>query len=454
MGEASGAPRPAGAATAGVSGVSAPLVATQGHIAATTEIAVIGAGVVAHAVAVRLAQAGHEVTMVAPGELGDGASYGNAGVIADYAVLPIGTPAVLRALPSLLFDRNSPLAIRRAALLSLAPWLLRFLGQSLPGPAHRNARAIAALLAPSPDEWRGLAADIGATDLLRQRGALHLYETPRQHAAAAGERAWRKAMGVNMEPVAAHEIAQLEPGLRGVPLAGAVLFPDTLSVTDPGEMLRHLALAAEALGVARIVGRAEALRRRGGGVEIGGVQTGGVQTGGAGFGLRAARAVVAAGAHSRPLALAAGDRVPLDTERGYHLEFDMADLPVTRPATPTGRGFYFSPMQGRLRVAGTVELGGLGAPPSPHRLARLEEGARALLPDLPPPDRTWMGFRPSVPDSVPVIGPSRGGDEILFAFGHGHLGLTLAPITARIIAALVAGKPPPLPLEPYLSSRF
>lgn len=410
----------------------------------SAEIAVIGAGVVGHSVALRLAQAGHEVVMVAPRGLGDGASYGNAGVIADYAVLPVGTPDVLRALPSLLFDRTSPLAIRRAALPTLAPWLLRFLRESLPGPARRNAQAIAALLADSAAEWRELAGEIGAGAALRPNGALYLYETPEALEAARGELAWRQSMGVRVELLGAGEIAGMEPALAGAGAAGAAFFPDTLSVADPGAVLGHLATAVAGLGVARITDRAEAIRRRGGGVEIEG----------ASFVLRARRAVIAAGAHSRPLALAAGDRVPLDTERGYHLEFDMAEPPLSRPVSPVSRGFYFCPMAGRLRVAGTVELGGLDAGPSPHRLARLEEGARAILPDLPAPDRSWMGFRPSVPDSVPVIGPSRAGGEIVMAFGHGHLGLTLAPMTARMVAALIAGREPPVPLAPYLPARF
>ena len=150
--------------------------------------------------------------------------------------------------------------------------------------------------------------------------------------------------------------------------------------------------------------------------------------------------VIAAGAHSRALAAQAGDRVPLDTERGYHVEWDMDAPRLTRPTCPTARGFYLCPMAGRLRVAGTVELGGLTAPPSPHRIARLVEGARAIFPDLGEPDRDWMGFRPSMPDSLPVIGPSRGGAEVIHAFGHGHLGVTLAPVTARIVADLIAGR--------------
>lgn len=409
-----------------------------------TEIAVIGAGVVGQAIALRLAQDGREVMLIAPADPGDGASYGNAGVIADYAVLPIGTPDVLRALPSLLFDRASPLAIRRAALPTLAPWLVRFAWQSLPGQARRNAQALAALLALAAEEWRTLAAELDVRAMLRPRGALYLYDTERTLEAAKAELAWRKAHGVRVDLIGADDLRQLEPGLPAGVAAGAAFFPDTLSLGDPGRMLGHLAAGVAAAGVDRLLAPATGLRRRGGGVEV--QTTAGPVT--------ARRVVIAAGAYSRPLALAAGDRVPLDTERGYHLEFDLATMPLSRPVTPTSRGFYFCPMEGRLRVAGTVELGGLDAPPSPHHLARLEEGARAILPDLPAPARSWMGFRPSVPDSVPVIGPSRAGAEVLMAFGHGHLGLTLAPITARLVADLVADRAPLIPLAAYRPSRF
>ncbi|MGL5011235.1 MAG: NAD(P)/FAD-dependent oxidoreductase, partial [Paracoccaceae bacterium] len=152
------------------------------------------------------------------------------------------------------------------------------------------------------------------------------------------------------------------------------------------------------------------------------------------------RVVIAAGAHSRALARMAGDRVPLDTERGYHVEWDMEVPRLTRPACPTARGFYLCPMAGRLRVAGTVELGGLTLPPSPHRVAKLVEGARQIFPDLGAPARTWMGFRPSLPDSLPVIGASSRGADVIYAFGHGHIGVTLAPMTARLVADVVAGR--------------
>ncbi len=173
-----------------------------------------------------------------------------------------------------------------------------------------------------------------------------------------------------------------------------------------------------------------------------------------GLHLHARRVVIAAGAQSRVLAGQVGDRIPLDTERGYHVEWDMAEPLLSRPACPTARGFYFCPMAGRLRVAGTVELGGLTLPPSPHRIAKLVEGARAFFPQLGTPDREWMGARPSIPDSLPVIGPSAGGPEVIHAFGHGHIGVTLAPMTARIVADLIAGRRPGLDLHPYRIGRF
>jgi glycine/D-amino acid oxidase-like deaminating enzyme len=132
----------------------------------------------------------------------------------------------------------------------------------------------------------------------------------------------------------------------------------------------------------------------------------------------------------------------------------MAEPLLSRPACPTARGFYFCPMSGRLRVAGTVELGGLTLPPSPHRIRKLVEGARAFFPDLPKPDRKWMGFRPSIPDSLPVIGPSSGGPEVILAFGHGHLGVTMAPVTAGLVADLIAGRRSGLDLRPFRPTRF
>ncbi len=406
-----------------------------------TEIAVIGAGVVGLTTALELVEAGRDVVLVDPGQPGMGASYGNAGTIAGYAVSPVGTPDVLRSLPSLMFSRTSPLAIRHRALPSLMPWLMRFLWQSLPAQAERNARAIAALLAGSGERWDDLALQVAGAGILQRRGCLYVYETAQAFAAAGGEMATRRALGVEVDLIGPDALAGLEPTLPAG--AGAAYFSGATFLDDPGRMMGLIVAAV--LPKARLLqARAERLTRGPTGVVIEGP----------GLHLHASKVVIAAGAHSRALALQAGDRVPLDTERGYHVEWDMAEPLLQRPVCPTARGFYFCPMAGRLRVAGTVELGGLHLPPSPHRVQKLVEGARAFFPELGEPDRSWMGFRPSLPDSLPVIGPSRGGPDVIYAFGHGHLGVTLAPVTARIVTALVAGKALPLDIAAYRPGRF
>ncbi|MFT4149189.1 MAG: FAD-dependent oxidoreductase [Paracoccaceae bacterium] len=408
---------------------------------ATTDIAILGAGVIGLAIAHRLLAEGRTVTLVDPGEPGMGCSYGNAGTIADYAVMPVGTPDVLKNLPSLLFDRNSPLAIRKAALPTLAPWLLRFARQSLPGAARRNAAAIAALVADACPRWTDLAAEIGGSSILQHRGCLYLYETEKARDAAKADMAGRRALGISVDLIDGSALAAMEPGLPE--MAGAAFFPRAVFLNDPGAMMRllagHVGQQAEILKA-----RAERVERLPNGVRITGP----------GLSLHARRVVIAAGAHSRALAASAGDRIPLDTERGYHLEWDMPAPPLTRPACPTARGFYLCPMAGRLRAAGTVELGGLTAPPSPHRLNRLAEEARSVFATLGRPDREWMGFRPSMPDSVPVIGPSPKGAEVIHAYGHGHIGLTLAPVTAAMVADVVAGRQPRAAMAACLPSRF
>lgn len=412
---------------------------TERHSA---EIAVLGGGVVGLTIALRLARAGRSVVLVDPDEPGMGASYGNAGTIADYAVMPVGTPSVLRSLPSLLFDRNSPLAIRRAAILSLAPWLLRFLRESLPDRARANAAAIATLVADAAPLWEELAIEVGGADLLNRRGALYVYDTPAAVQAAEAEMVERRRLGVTVDLVDAGTLAQMEPNLP--PAAGGAYFPKAVFLSDPGAMVARLAAAVAAAGVPHLRARAEGLERMASGVRVSGP----------GLKLTARGVVIAAGAHSRALAAQAGDRVPLDTERGYHLEWDMPTPLLSRPCCPTTRGFYLCPMTGRLRVAGTVELGGRTAPPSPHRLARLEQGARAIFPALGPPDRSWMGFRPSMPDSLPVIGPSRAGADVIHAYGHGHIGLTLAPATARLVETLIIGNASDRSLSPFRVDRF
>jgi D-amino-acid dehydrogenase len=397
----------------------------------SAEIAIIGGGVIGLATAIRLRSDGREVTIIEPNPPSSSAAYGSAGTIADYATIPVGTPAVLRNLPSLLFDRDSPLSIRQAALPALMPWLIRFAYQSLPHNYRRNAAALAPMLADALPAWRELASAAHGEDLLQESGCLYLYDSKAAFALASSEIAQRRCHDVAQHLLTADEISALEPKLPPFE-GGGLFFPNAAHLTDPGIMMERLVKAAKAMGVEFVKARAERVERSGQGVRVSSPS----------FDLTAETVIIAAGAHSKALAAQAGDRVPLDTERGYHIEFDMEIPLLSRPVSPAARGFYLIPMAGRLRVAGTVELGGLSAPANPGRLALLERGANAIFTKLGKPDRTWLGFRPSMPDSVPVIRPSRGGGNVILAFGHGHLGLTLAPVTARMISQVIASYAP------------
>ncbi len=407
------------------------------------EVIIAGAGVIGLTIALQLADEGRRVVLIDPDTPGAGASYGNAGTIADYATAPVGTPDVLRDLPRLLTNRHSPLSLHRPSLVSLLPWLARFLAQSTPTRAATNATALATLLSDASDRWTALTNRIGADKLMQDRGCLYLYATPSEAQSAAPGLAARRTLGITVDQIDAAALAALEPGLPPMP-GGAAFFRNAMFITDPGAMMAALTQAVKQAGVEVMRARVTHLERTAVGVVVKGP----------GLLRTARRVVIAAGARSRALAKIAGDRVPLDTERGYHLEWDMDTAPLTRPACPVARGFYLCPMAGRLRVAGTVELGGLDAPPSPHRLQRLAEGARALFPHLGEPSRTWMGYRPSMPDSLPVIGPSQGGAQVIHAFGHGHIGLTLAPRTAAMVADLIAGRDPGAAITPCLPTRF
>jgi D-hydroxyproline dehydrogenase len=393
----------------------------------STDVAVIGGGVIGLAIALRLRADGREVVVIEPNEPGSGASYGNAGTIADYAVLPVGTPSVLRNLLPLLFDADSPLSIRAAALPALFPWLARFAYESLPHRYRDNTRRIAELLSDAPAAWREFAAQIGASDLLSAEGCLYLYQTRKAFQAAATDIALRRSYGVALELLSPDEVLRLEPRLTPVE-GGGLFFPDAINLVDPGETMRRLSMAARRAGVEFVPACAHTIARASAGVRI--------LAGPFEIGARAV--VISAGAHSQRLAAQIGDPVRLDTERGYHIEFDMEKPPVERPVCPTAHGFYLCPMRGRLRVAGLVELGGIAAPANTRLLQSLVANARRVFPTLGEPDRSWLGFRPSMPDSVPVIRPSKGGRDVILAFGHGHIGLTLAPRTARMVSAILA----------------
>lgn len=406
-----------------------------------TDVAIVGAGIIGLAIAFRLAADGREVVVVDPNEAGSGTSYGNAGTLAPYACAPVGNPDVLRNLPNLLLNPDSPLTIRLAALPALVPWLSRFIWQSTPARARRNGYALAGLLKEAMPAWRALAEQARLSDLLRYEGCLYFYrgKVPQKDGEWAAR--LRNELGVRQEWLTSEEVATLEPALPRA--AGGLFFPDAAHTIDPAVMTRRL--AAEAKGASFERARVDRLEPQ---------DSGRIRLICRDRTIEAHTAVLAAGAWSQSLAEQGGDAIPLATERGYHIEFAMHACPINRPVSPVDLGFYVTPMAGRLRVAGTVELGGLSAPLNPKQIALLERGVRKLLPGLGPVQSQWLGCRPSLPDSLPVIGRSRRHPNLIHAFGHGHLGMTLAGVTSRIIASLIEKRNDGPNLSAFRPDRF
>ncbi len=406
--------------------------------------AVIGAGIVGVTTALALQREGRLVTLFDPVPPGESCSTGNAGIIAAYGVAPVQSPGIVWRVPGMLIDPSSPLALRWRYLPALAPWLIRFVLASGKRRVEDISKSLSALCAPSLADWGALLGDPDEAGLLRHGDILTLFATERDWRDAQYGLALRRRRGVRVEEIEVAEARRLEPALAPV-FARAVMIRDQAWVTDPLALTQLLAARFESRG----------------GVIIGESVTGLAPDAGGGATVRtdsgahqAADVAVCAGAWSRKLAAAAGSRLPLDTERGYHVMLAAPGGLLGRPVSVHGGGFYMTPMAGGLRCAGTVELGGLHAPANPARADNIERQARKFLPDAGERLSDWMGFRPSMPDSLPVIGPAPGHPGIWFNFGHGHLGLTLAATSARLIADMVAGREPGVDMGAYGAGRF
>lgn len=406
-------------------------------------VAIVGAGFIGLGAATWLQRDGHRVTLFDPEGVGLGASFGNAATFAPYGCVPVNSPSVFRNMPHFLFGHDSPLRLRWPYLLHGAPWLVRFLIASTPAHHLRSASALAALLSRAGDGYAALLDTPRLAAFVRARECLYLYARQTSFDAAQPSLALRRRLGVAFETLDTAGIRRIEPALAPIFVRG-VLFNGSWHFSDPhgflGELFAHLAAGGATLERAR-VGRIEPA---GDAVKV--LAGGTTRT--------FDHVVVAAGARSREFAAACGDRVPLDTERGYHVQFAQREHVVSRPVGWAERGFYMTPLDEGLRAAGTVELGGLEAGENPALIDLLTRSAREALPTLGAPIRSWLGFRPTLPDGVPVLGRSRHSERVIYAFGHQHLGVTLAGISGRIVADLVAQRAPPLDLTPYRAARF
>jgi len=411
---------------------------------AQTRIAVIGAGIVGCSCALWLQRKGFAVTLIDPEDPGSGTSSGNAGTIADYGCIPVNSPALLRRLPSLLFSSDSPLSLNLAYVLSHPAWMIEFLMNCRQHKVDRITRLLGKLLAKVHEGLDPLLDMADARDLLSQQGFMHVYRDQSEFNAAKRSNQARREQGSNFIELDRGDIQDLEPNLKPSFERG-LLFDSISHVLDPMALCQRYFDCFQR-------NQGEYIRQRAVAVEH---DTDSVQlrldNGG---NLQVDRIVVAAGAFSKSISGIPMRLLKLDTERGYHVQFSNMQHLLTRPVSWQNAGFYATPMNQGLRFAGTVEIAGYHKEMNPRMLSYLTRKAHEMF-ELPAqPDQEWLGFRPSCPDALPVIGYSTGSEYVLFAFGHQHLGLTLAGITGKLIAELVNGEQPSHNITPFSPRRF
>ncbi len=415
---------------------------------------VVGAGLVGAACAARLAHAGRQVLLLDLQAPGLGASFGNAGHVATEQLIPLANPQVIRDSWRFLVDADSPLRLRLGYLLPILPWLTRFVLAARPSALARGIAALIALQQTSRDDLRDLMQACGLGSLLSLDGYLRIWESGAGAQAARLQAQDVGRFGIRTEVLSAQAVHAEAPALSA-DVAGALCYPDTGHVCDPHAVCTGLVEALQRLsGRVRQVRVLELYQEGQGPVRL---------TAEHGPALHARQVLVCAGAWSGPLARSLGYRVPLDTERGYHItvpwpapgEQGAGVIAMRRPIASIERSVIMTPMSVGLRMTGTVELGGLRLPPDPSRYALLRRQMQSLLPGIrTDAASTWMGFRPSLPDHLPVLGAAPRHRGVFFAFGHQHLGLTLCGVTARIMSDLMQGQATGLDLAPYRIDRF
>jgi D-amino-acid dehydrogenase len=420
-------------------------VTANGTQLVTADVAIVGAGIIGIAAACYLQDEGRSVLMIDRGEIATGASFGNAGAFAFSDVLPLASPGIMRKAPKWLLDPLGPLSIPPAYLPTILPWLVRFWRASKRERARASMLAQVAMMRLAAREMQSLVVACGLRAMVRSDGALELYESEDEWKAALPGWDARAREGISFEHVHGGAIAELQPGLSPR-FKVATFLPGWKTVSDPYDFARALAERVVARGGLVRRGEVVAVAPLDGGVRIALAEGASVVT---------RKAVIACGAWSRPLAFGLGDPIPLETERGYNTTLPTGALDLRRQLTFGGHGFVVTPLSSGIRVGGAVELGGLTAPPNFKRAEAMLRKAARFLPGLKTEGgRQWMGFRPSLPDSLPVIGRSSATANVIYAFGHGHLGLTQAAGTGRLVADLAAGRRPAIRLESFSPGRF
>ena len=409
------------------------------------KIAVIGAGIVGIATASYLRRDGHDVTVIDMRPPGEYTSSGNAGILSPGSCVPIAMPGILKKVPGYLADPMGPLKVRWSYFPQALPWLWRFVTSTDLAQIERTADALISLLSQTFDAHGPLAKNAGCTDIIRQTGYIVVYDTDQAYRNDALAWKLRRDRGVICNEIDAAGIERLVPAL-GRQFERGVYLPEQGYVTNPERLTKTYAQQFEKDG-----GRI--LQRKVLDIELGahGPQALITDAGRVEFD----SLVLCAGVHSNEFSAKLGDAVPLEAERGYHVTFSDPGLQLPMPVCSAQNKFFVTPMEMGTRIAGQTEFAGIDAEPDYGRADVLAQHMKRMFPGVREVDATrWMGRRPSMPDSRPVIGRATKFANTYYAFGHGHIGLVGSAPTGRIIADLVAGRKPSIDIAPFRVDRF
>ncbi|OEO32102.1 amino acid dehydrogenase [Devosia insulae DS-56] len=409
------------------------------------DVAIIGAGIIGVSTAFKLQEAGRTAVLIDRTGIAEETSRGNAGAFAFSDVIPMATSGVLGKLPRWLSDPLGPLTIRPEYLPQITPWLLRFWRAGWPDKVAASLKAQSAMMRVARSELEALVASAGLDGMIRRDGVLELYESDDELKKTARDDEAKSAEGIEFRHVRGAELSELQPGLSPR-ITCATFIPKWQTVSDPYDYAVAVGQAAMARGASFRQAEVAQVLPEGDGVVIQFTD---------GSSLRARQVVVAGGAWSKQLTAPLGDDIPLETERGYNTTLPGYSFDLKRQLVFGGHGFVVTPLASGIRVGGAVELGGLKLAPNFKRADAMLTKAANFMPGLVTTGgKQWMGFRPSLPDSLPAIGFSRRSRHVVYAFGHGHLGLTQSAGTGKLVAELLTGATPSLNLTPFSPQRF
>ncbi len=409
-----------------------------------SSVGVIGAGIQGVCISLCLIKKGFKVTLIDREDPGkESASYGNAGHFSPYASVPINRPDILIDIPSMLFSSTGPLAIKWSYIPKMIPWFLKFIKNCTKKKMMHTAKYMHQILDLAIPAYDELFEEIDISGLVENKGIIYFW-TDKDLKSRELEINIRKELGVKQQLLKPHEIHDLEPHIKQI-YHGGVLYPQARHTRNPRKILLKLF---------------DLFIKRGGRFEKKNVQS-------ISYGednkpviktdldfFKFDKAVIACGAFSKKITDKLDEKIPMETERGYHVHFKNHDHLLSRPVIFLNRGFGITPMEQGLRVVGTVEFGGLDNPLSKKRILNLVNNAKYLFPELKEHHDEWLGFRPTLPDFLPVIGPSKKNKNLFYSFGHNHLGWTLGAISGKIISKMIAEEKTNLDLSPYNSLRF